>query len=187
MSQLPSWYPGNERKPAPMPLLRVQALVNSLDVEEGSDLLGDRSTAREWLIAAGLLDPNAELSDPDVALAREVREAIRALLGGTPTDDELEPLRRLAAEHSARLSVGDGGALGLEGARSGRLSDGLFGLLLIVRAAQEDGSWPRLKTCANDECRWAFFDRSRNQHGSWCHMDSCGNRLKNRELRARRR
>ncbi|MBV8999263.1 MAG: CGNR zinc finger domain-containing protein, partial [Solirubrobacterales bacterium] len=41
--------------------------------------------------------------------------------------------------------------------------------------------------CANPDCEWAFFDRSRNQQGSWCAMETCGNRLKNREFRARRR
>jgi predicted RNA-binding Zn ribbon-like protein len=56
-----------------------------------------------------------------------------------------------------------------------------------VHRAQEDGSWARLKVCANVECEWAFFDRSRNQQGSWCEMAVCGNRLKNRQLRARRR
>jgi predicted RNA-binding Zn ribbon-like protein len=44
-----------------------------------------------------------------------------------------------------------------------------------------------LKVCANSECQWAFYDRSRNQQGNWCDMAVCGNRLKNRQLRARRR
>jgi len=64
---------------------------------------------------------------------------------------------------------------------------GLFDLLLIIRRAQQDGSWSRLKVCANPDCRWAFYDRSRNQQGNWCNMALCGNRLKNRQLRARRR
>ena len=33
---------------------------------------------------------------------------------------------------------------------------------------------------------WAFYDRSRNHGGTWCDMASCGNKLKNREFRARR-
>ena len=33
----------------------------------------------------------------------------------------------------------------------------------------------------------AFYDRSRNHGGTWCDMASCGNKLKNREFRARRR
>ena len=63
--------------------------------------------------------------------------------------------------------------------------DGLLGLLLTVRDAQADGSWSRLKLCANPDCGWAFYDRSRNQQGAWCSMATCGNRLKNRRFRAR--
>ena len=56
-----------------------------------------------------------------------------------------------------------------------------------MRDAQRDGTWARLKACANDACAWAFYDRSRNRGGTWCDMASCGNMLKNREFRARRR
>lgn len=187
MSGLPAWYPGDERKPAPMPLLRVQGFVNTRDLEEASDRLADAPSARDWLIDAGLLDREARLDESDLELAREVREALRSLLDADGTLGDLKPLRELAAERRARLTVAADGAVGLENAGHGQLRDGLFELLLIIHGAQEDGSWSRLKVCANPECRWAFFDRSRNQQGSWCSMASCGNRLKNRELRARRR
>ncbi len=86
-----------------------------------------------------------------------------------------------------RLTVGNGGILGLGGGQAENVGDGLFDLLLIIRAAQADGTWPRLKVCANPDCAWVFYDRSRNQQGNWCNMAVCGNRMKNRELRARRR
>lgn len=184
MSELPSWYPGNENKPAPMPLLRVQAFVNTRDMEEDTDLLGDPDTARAWLIDAGLLAEGATLGEADRALAREVREGIRSLLEGAA---RVEPLRRVADAHRARLTVTEEGAVALANAGAGELGDGLFELLLTIHRAQEDGSWLRLKVCANPDCRWAFFDRSRNQQGNWCSMAVCGNRLKNRQLRARRR
>ena len=99
----------------------------------------------------------------------------------------MAPLRAVSEAHSARLKVGHGGAIELENPRQVDLGDALFELLLIIHRAQQDGTWARLKICANDDCEWAFFDRSRNQHGNWCDMAVCGNRLKNRELRARRR
>jgi predicted RNA-binding Zn ribbon-like protein len=187
MSDLPSWYPGSEAKPAPMPLLLVQAFVNTRDVEDDADLLADLPDARRWLIDAGLLEEKASLSESDLELARDVREAIRALISDGEAADAVEPLRAVAEAHRALLTVGDDGAVRCENAGGGELGDGLFDLLLIVRRAQEDGSWARLKACANPDCQWAYFDRSRNQQGSWCNMASCGNRLKNRELRARRR
>jgi predicted RNA-binding Zn ribbon-like protein len=74
----------------------------------------------------------------------------------------------------------------LESPRGERIEDALFSLLLVILRAQEEGTWSRLKVCANPECGWAYYDRSRNQQGSWCDMATCGNRLKNRQLRARR-
>ena len=62
----------------------------------------------------------------------------------------------------------------------------LLGLLLIIRDAQADGTWERLKLCGNPYCRWAFYDRSHSRRGAWCDMATCGNRHKNRNLRARR-
>ncbi len=59
-------------------------------------------------------------------------------------------------------------------------------LLLIIRDAQRDGSWPRLKACRNPDCRWAYYDRSHAGRGAWCDMAVCGNRIKNRNLRSRR-
>jgi predicted RNA-binding Zn ribbon-like protein len=96
-------------------------------------------------------------------------------------------LRSFAADHRARLSVSDGGTVAIENAQREDLGDALFELLLIIHAAQEDGNWSRLHVCANAECRWVFYDRSRNRQGLWCDMAICGNRIKKRQLRARRR
>jgi len=192
MTAVPSWFPGSEKKPAPMPLLLVQGFVNTLDVEEGTDVLADPEAGRDWLVRARLLDQGAPAGPSDLRRARDVRESLRWLLRHEHEDEEdreerLAPLRRLTETHQARLTVDDGGAIALENVRHRDLNDGLFELLLIVRQAQEDGTWERLKACANPDCEWAFFDRSRNQQGNWCEMAVCGNRLKNRELRARRR
>jgi predicted RNA-binding Zn ribbon-like protein len=191
MSDLPLWYPGTESKPAPMPLLRVQGFLNTIDIEEDADVLADPSKARDWLMAAGLVAPGFEVTDAELELARGVRASLRNLVddaGENGSDRaDLEPLRTLAAEHTARLTVGDGGVLGLEDVCGETLGDGLFSLLLTIRGAQTNGNWSRLKMCANPDCQWVFYDRSRNQQGNWCNMAVCGNRLKNRQLRARRR
>jgi predicted RNA-binding Zn ribbon-like protein len=187
VSDLPSWYPNAaEAKPAPMPLLRVQAFLNTRDVEEGTDLLADPETANPWLIDARLIDPTVWPGADELEFAREVREDIRRLIA-SDVENGLGALRSLADAHRARLTVAQDGALALTNGADEDLGDRLFGLLLIVYRAQQDGTRSRLKVCANPECQWAFFDRSRNQQGSWCDMAVCGNRLKNRHLRARRR
>ena len=100
---------------------------------------------------------------------------------------ELRPLEQVAEQARPRLGVTADGQVGL-GPRipAQRLADGLAGLLLTIRDAQADSSWDRLKLCGNPDCRWAFYDRSHSRRGAWCEMASCGNRLKNRNLRARR-
>jgi predicted RNA-binding Zn ribbon-like protein len=45
----------------------------------------------------------------------------------------------------------------------------------------------RLKLCANPDCRTAFVDESRNRSRRWCASTGCGNRLRVRRHRERRR
>jgi predicted RNA-binding Zn ribbon-like protein len=186
---LPTWVPEIETKPAPMPLLLVQSFVNTYEADTGVDLLEDLDTGRSWLTEAGLLD-GVPLTAAELESARDVRESIRALLvhnggGDSPTHGQLEPLRALAAASRFRPRVRDEGLIDLSaeiGTESVRLTD----LILITRDAQRDGSWKRLKACRNDECLWAFYDRSHAGRGAWCDMATCGNRIKNRKLRSRR-
>ncbi|HEX4062207.1 MAG TPA: CGNR zinc finger domain-containing protein [Streptosporangiaceae bacterium] len=192
LAELPPWLGAGENKPAPGPLLLVQVFVNTWEGDTGIDLLADAETGASWLRAAGLAGPQAPLPVAALRQAIEVREALRALLahnGGEPppADEELEPLTALAEASHPRLSVGPDGLVGLAPGPDGSLTDGLAGLLLIVRDAQQSGLWPRLKACRNPECHWAFFDRSHAHRGAWCEMATCGNKIKNRNLRARQR
>ncbi|MEO8274522.1 MAG: CGNR zinc finger domain-containing protein, partial [Chloroflexota bacterium] len=43
------------------------------------------------------------------------------------------------------------------------------------------------RVCANDRCRWAFFDSSPTGRRRWCDMRSCGNQAKAARHRARLR
>ena len=188
---LPSWASHLENKLAPPSLLPVQAFVDTLDLDLRTDILAHADEARAWLADAGLRDLAQPGFEPDLELARAVRESLRALIGrntgGPPlTEAELRPLGQVTSQAAARLEVTADGRVSLGAEGTGRLADGLAGLLLAVRDAQADGSWDRLRLCGNPDCRWAFYDRSRSHQGAWCEMASCGNRLKNRTLRARR-
>jgi predicted RNA-binding Zn ribbon-like protein len=196
---LPSWASHIEDKLAPMPLLLVQAFVDTRDQDLGTDMLAHPDEARAWLAAAGLRVPGPQSPDrpdpglaEDLQLAREARESIRALIGRNTGDepltpDDLAPLEKVLGQAQPRLGVAADGQVRLWPSLPARtLADGLLGLLLIIRDAQADGSWDRLKLCGNPDCRWAFYDRSHSRRGAWCDMATCGNRLKNRNLRARR-
>ena len=82
------WLGDDESKPAPEPLVRVQSLVNTVELPDGPDRLADSADARPWLIDNALLAPTADLPVADLDLVRGVREALRALLvhnaGGPP-------------------------------------------------------------------------------------------------------
>jgi len=183
-----------------MPLLLVQAYVDTLDRDLGTDIFARADEARAWLADAGLRDPDPDRDRDrderefagDLGLVREVRESIRALIGHTSGDeplaaDDLAPLEHVLSLAQPRLDVAVDGRVRLGPALPAHaLTDGLLGLLLIIRDAQADGSWDRLKLCGNPDCRWAFYDRSHSRRGAWCDMASCGNRVKNRNLRARR-
>jgi predicted RNA-binding Zn ribbon-like protein len=193
---MPSWASHVEDKLAPMPLLLVQAFVDTLDRDLGTDVFAHADQARAWLADAGLrvADPagsDAGFAD-DLRLAREARDGIRALIGRNTGDealtlDDLAPLEKVLGQAQPRLDVGTDGRVRLGPDLPARaLTDGLLVLLLIIRDAQADGTWDRLKLCGNPDCRWAFYDRSHSRRGAWCDMASCGNRLKNRNLRARR-
>ncbi len=63
--------------------------------------------------------------------------------------------------------------------------------LAIVLAAIADRTWPRLKACP--DCRWVFFDHTRNGSKRWCLMNAgptgraCGTIDKVRRFRQRQR
>jgi predicted RNA-binding Zn ribbon-like protein len=189
---IPPWVPGQETKPAPMPLLLVQSFVNTWDGDHGSDLLLEPATARDWLTRTGLWNADRPPTPAELDLARRVRENIRAMLlangsGPPPAPRDLQAIQAITEQARPALHIDPGGQVSLAPQPPSRLEAGLLSLLLVIRDAQRDGTWHRLKACGNPDCRWAFYDRSRNQQGHWCSMSVCGNRLKNRQLRARRR
>jgi predicted RNA-binding Zn ribbon-like protein len=150
----------------------VQVFVNTTDGEE-------RELLPDWLDEAGV-----EPTTRNLAAAREVREALRELLVANTHDHEPAPEALAELEQVATLAQ-----LSID-FRSGGLVpraqgvNGAVGRVLAVAAeAIRDGSWARLKACRN--CRWAFYDESRNRSASWCSMQLCGNRLKTRAYRRR--
>ena len=52
-------------------------------------------------------------------------------------------------------------------------------------SAIASGETGRFRVCANDECRYVFFDESRTGRRRWCDMATCGNRAKVARHRAK--
>jgi predicted RNA-binding Zn ribbon-like protein len=185
------WLGDIESKPAPGPLRRIQAFINTIDLESGQDRLARIDDARAWLVDNHLLAADAAPSPDDLRLVADVREGLRALLiqnsgGPMPDPAVMAPLRAVAESSGVRTVLDESGRITL-GTDDDSLRARLLSLLLVIRDAQLDGTWTHMKACANDDCLWAFYDHSRNHGGTWCAMATCGNKLKNRDFRARRR
>jgi predicted RNA-binding Zn ribbon-like protein len=159
-------------KAAPEPLRLVQRFVNTVDHEHHREWIGTPAELADFL--------ECEEAEVDVERAHELREALRTLLrannGASLDAGALEAVNRAAA--GVRLELDDRGELVVGAA------DPLARIVGVAFGAMLEGTWPRLKACRN--CKWAFYDYSKNRSASWCSMQLCGNRLKTRAYRSRR-
>jgi predicted RNA-binding Zn ribbon-like protein len=178
-----------EYKVAPGPLVAVQALANTYDFESDEERLLDPQSAHSWLIESDLIEPGVRVGRTEwkrlCEFRKVLRELIEANLSGAPTDTATADLARLARAHPVPLVAGEGTGLDLDLAPAGSVKTLISQMIGLIFAAQLEGRWERLKICASDECRWAFYDSSRNRGGTWCQMEVCGNRIKNRAYRRR--
>src|SRR3954464_10910313 len=134
-------------KAAPGALNHIRRFVNTLDLDDGSDEIGEPAALRDWLAERDLIDAGSELSADDVRQAHEVREALRKLLlanNGDPLDRAaVETLNAAAKRAELHVHFDIDGESGLTPCRVG--IDGAIGrLLAIVSHAMADGTWPRL-------------------------------------------
>jgi predicted RNA-binding Zn ribbon-like protein len=166
----------------------VRDYVNTFDFETGIDTIATPDELAMWFSEQGLVDDLVEPTDEEVADAVAVREAVRELLlvnNGVEADDDAASKTLEEAGRKAHLGVrfengrpvlapeGDGARAAI-----GRL------VATVAELAPTD-EWKRLKTCRDEHCRVAFYDKSRNRSRAWCSMEVCGNREKARSFRKR--
>jgi CGNR zinc finger protein len=120
---------------------------------------GTDSLTEEWLAEHGLG------SVADVEPVRAFRDGLRALLIGEP----------MTLDGTVTMRLG----------RAGPRLEGQGPVERILALLASGDSWERLKVCGAEDCRWAFYDASRNHSRTWCSMSDCGNRAKARAYRAR--
>ena len=178
------------RPPAPGKLELVRSFLNTLDVQKGSDALETPEALVVWLREHELIAPRAKtaVNEADAAYVRRIREALRALAqrnNGSECAcavDEVE-----AASERSRYALILDPATGTCALRPN--ADGIDGalgrILAAMQAAMLERTWGRLKSCADENCRWAYFDHSKNGCSRWCSADTCGNRSKVKRYRER--
>jgi len=167
-------------------------LVNSL-TPGGEDVLRDPAWLRAAAARWGLPDPAGARVDVDalaalrgllteltrtVAAARPLSDeqlgALNAVIGSTPVQARVVTGTHGRYLVDMRPQTGDWTELAVRDLAGGWVS--------LLRRTHP----PRLKVCANDACRRAFYDASRNRARRWCNGARCGNRERVRRHRAGR-
>ena len=144
--------------------------LNTLDVEAGTDVLASAEGWARWLDEheLGCFDAPAP---SDLAVARQLRDDLRARASGSACGE--------VRQVGVTVAVTEGGQVELS-------ADHAAGFLAAAAATVAiERRLDRVKICPADDCRWAFYDTSRNRSRQWCSMEVCGNRAKARAHRAR--
>ena len=178
--------------------------VNTFGLSSGQpfDDLGSPHDVLHWLSDHGVLSAEDARAEQERLVApaaaqraltrvRQVRSGLRELVDAlseerAPKPAALQAVNEvLGLRESAALVPGPGG-LRLERHREGApLDRALAELARRVAGEFDEGRPERMRICANDQCRWVFYDRSRPGSRRWCEMSSCGNRAKAARHRAR--
>jgi predicted RNA-binding Zn ribbon-like protein len=178
------------RAEIPAAALVIKDFVNSVDLAAGTEQLSSPAALATWWHSHGLAAGTATLGPADLADAVAVREGLRQLLlinaGHAPDAATLDRFNTTLASTPFVVQVDDSGNRTLAATDPGPGATAVAALLAAVDRARADGVWERLKVCARDECRWAYYDASRNRSGRWCSMTDCGNRVKMRRAYAAR-
>ncbi|MFC0105354.1 CGNR zinc finger domain-containing protein [Kibdelosporangium aridum] len=179
---------------APGTLELVRKFVNTDDIYNGRDELGNEGSATAWLAKSGVLNGDRPITDNDLAALYDLRDTLRALAAANATGEQtprevVDAFNRLSAPHAASvcLDVAHGSLVGFLRADDDGAGGAIAALAAAVHQAVLTGTWTRLKSCANSECRWLFYDESRSRTARWCSMRACGSVTKARRYRARQR
>jgi len=176
-------------EPAPPDLDILQAFLNSWDRIMERDELHSPEAASAWLVRWRLTPEPLELTEAERKQVLRIRDALLGLAQcnhGVEVPDWITTRldeAAVGAPFQLRFETGVGTA------SFQPCSDGLSGavarILLLVARAQQEGEWPRLKTCRAKECRRVFYDSSPNRSRIWCSKDLCGGRYQMRAIRRR--
>jgi predicted RNA-binding Zn ribbon-like protein len=179
--------------------------LNTFGLSNGQpfDELTTPDAAIDWLAGQGLLE--AEAIEPErrrlagragkgaIERLQRVRSGLREVVDAL---DEGRPPKKAAVaavndvlglRESTELVPGPSGLKLMRSREGAPLDRALAEISRRIAAELDEGRPDRFRICANDRCRWVFYDRSRPGSRRWCEMSSCGNRAKAARHRARAR
>lgn len=171
-------------------------LLNTVSSRDGVpiDLLDSPEDLSVWADVVGVpyardIGPRAEGELAELREFREVlREGLRRWRGGEPASPGLiGRLNRELARDPRHVSLrSQDGAIITEMVSTGAPLDRLnadVAASLALMLGRDDPS--RYRSCANETCRFAFYDDSKPGTRRWCSMELCGGRAKARAFRLR--
>jgi predicted RNA-binding Zn ribbon-like protein len=169
--------------------------LNTLDLDDGQlvEHFQDPADAGTWFIDHGLVHPDAKSTwEPaDLERVRQVRSAMRDVVDSVVEHRRPKPRsvdlvnRTLEARRPARLEC-DGTAVRIGHRHAATpVQDALAVIAEAIVDELASGRPERFRICANDRCRWTFFDSSPTGRRRWCDMSTCGNQAKAARHRAK--
>lgn len=187
--------------------------INTLEYSRRGDIehLPTPADAVAWLVDRGLLEagePSGHgVGDGTLAEARgdgataaqilervrRARAALRAVVDAiverrAPEASALDEVNRLLTGRPAPVLVPAPDGVDVVARPAPDPIDAALGRLAApIVELVAGGARDRLRTCANETCRWVFYDASRTGRRRWCEMATCGNRAKAARHRARHR
>jgi len=147
-----------------------------------------RGFLKRWGFAA-LAAPTADEQLELVRLRTLLRRLVEhAASGRAPTAADIRDLNKVLAQPALRRVSRRRGNCELELVP---VADGWAWVIAETATSfaellrEED--WGRIRACANADCRFAFYDVTKNGSRRWCAQTICGNRAKGRRFRERKR
>jgi predicted RNA-binding Zn ribbon-like protein len=171
--------------------------LNTLDLDDGVliEHFSEPDDAGTWFVDHALVHPEARRhwTRSDLDQVRTVRGALRDVVEAVvehrpPQSGSVDLVNStLEARRPSRLEL-DGSAVRI-GHRHAEtpVNDALAVIAEAIVDELASGRPERFRVCANDSCRWTFFDSSPTGRRRWCDMATCGNRAKAARHRAKAR
>jgi predicted RNA-binding Zn ribbon-like protein len=152
-------------------LLTTNDLLVWADKEAGAD--------PDLVHACGEAWPPEQALQTAIAIREMIYRLFAATVacGGTPQANHVAELNQWIGAAPVRKQLADDGRRWCFEA-----SPSVLALLAPVLWSAGDlltsGRLPRVRACANPQCRWLFLDDSKAGTRRWCSMSACGNRAK---------
>jgi predicted RNA-binding Zn ribbon-like protein len=163
---------------------------NGIQHQAADELASPRDLAN-WMKLNGLVTHSVNVTTKAFGAAIELRASIRAFLAKESAERHLDReiiqrLNRAVQPFPLTVRASASNGMVLESARNDALAS-LCPVVAQLYDGSANGTLSRLKICASEECQRVFFDRSKPGTRRWCQAALCGNRMKTRAYRRRKK